>query len=162
MGHSTGIWPPRATQAPDHRVRGILDDYTSKLHYALEQRRWQSGIFWAKKPAASGSVRPKANKTAEPGGKMFERTHLAAMPSMTAGIDRTMWIQVQCYAGYRGEEIPRRIQIGERSLDVIAILDRWLAPDHRYFKCQTADGDQWIIRHDAASERWELTHFKRN
>lgn len=82
------------------------------------------------------------------------------MPSMTAGIDSAMWIQVQCYAGYRGEEIPRRIQIGGRSLEVIAILDRWLAPDHRYFKCQTADGDQWIIRHDPASERWELTHFK--
>ena len=71
-----------------------------------------------------------------------------------------MWIQVECYAGHRGEETPRRIQIGERWMEIARILDRWLAPDHRYFKCQTTDGAQWILRHDTVSKQWELTHFK--
>ena len=72
-----------------------------------------------------------------------------------------MRIQVECYAGYRGEETPRSIQIGERRVQVAEILDRWLAPDHRYFKFESTDGDQWIIRHDSFSAQWELTHFKR-
>lgn len=71
-----------------------------------------------------------------------------------------MEIEVECYAGYRGEETPRRIQIGENRLEVVEILDRWLAPQHRYFKFRTADGAQWIIRHDTRSEQWELTHYR--
>lgn len=71
-----------------------------------------------------------------------------------------MRIQVECYAGYRGEETPRRVRIGEGCLEVIEILDRWLAPQHRYFKFKTDDGCQWIIRHDTLTDQWELTHFK--
>jgi hypothetical protein len=71
-----------------------------------------------------------------------------------------MRIQVECYAGYRGEETPRQVRIGDGQWEVIEILDRWIAPQHRYFKCKTADGAQWIIRHDTLADRWELTHFK--
>lgn len=71
-----------------------------------------------------------------------------------------MRIQVECYAGYRGEETPRRVQIGDRRMDVIEINDRWFGPQHRYFKFQTADGAQWIIRHDTLAEQWELTAYK--
>ena len=71
-----------------------------------------------------------------------------------------MWIEVECYAGYRGEETPRSILIGQRRVPVAEILDRWLAPDHRYFKFASPDGDRWIIRHDIVSAQWELTHFK--
>ena len=71
-----------------------------------------------------------------------------------------MRIAVECYSGYRGEETPRWIVIGNRRLAVDTIIDRWLAPLHRYFKCQTVDGAVWIIRHDIESQQWELTHFK--
>jgi hypothetical protein len=70
-----------------------------------------------------------------------------------------MQIQVECYAGYRGEETPRRVQIGNRQMEIIEIIDRWLAPQHRYFKFKTADGSLWIIRHDTRTEQWELTFF---
>jgi hypothetical protein len=40
------------------------------------------------------------------------------------------------------------------------VLDRWLAPDHRYFKLRTEDGDLHILRHDVTSGRWELTVFQ--
>ena len=70
-----------------------------------------------------------------------------------------MQIQVECYAGYRGEETPRRVQIGNHQMEITEIVDRWLAPQHRYFKFKTADGSLWIIRHDTQTEQWELTFF---
>ena len=71
-----------------------------------------------------------------------------------------MQITVECYAGYRGEETPRRIQMGDQYLEVTEILDRWLAPDHRYFKLKMGDDSVWIIRHDTIHATWELTSFR--
>jgi hypothetical protein len=51
-----------------------------------------------------------------------------------------MRIRVECYAGYRGEETPRRFFLGERAVEVREVVDRWLAPDHRYFKVRGSDG----------------------
>jgi hypothetical protein len=67
-----------------------------------------------------------------------------------------MKIQVECYAGYRGEEEPRAFTMGERRSRVIEILDRWLSPDHRYFKVEADDGRTLVLRHDVASGEWEL------
>lgn len=71
-------------------------------------------------------------------------------------------LRVECYAGYRAEETPRRIGFGEREIGVEEVLDRWLSPDHRYFKILGDDGAVYIIRNDAASGKWELTFFKRS
>ena len=70
-------------------------------------------------------------------------------------------IAVECYAGYRGEQTPRRFTLGERTFEIDDVVDQWLAPDHRYFKVRTADGEVCILRHDVASARWELTLFQR-
>ena len=67
---------------------------------------------------------------------------------------------VECYAGYRGEQEPRRLWFGERSVNVNAVLDRWLAPEHRYFKLSADDGATYIVRQDNASRLWELTFFE--
>jgi hypothetical protein len=71
----------------------------------------------------------------------------------------SMYVQVDCYAGYRGEETPRRIYFGQRLVVVRDIIDRWLAPDHRYFKCLGNDNGIYIIRHDIETWTWELTFF---
>lgn len=68
-------------------------------------------------------------------------------------------VRVECYAGYRGEETPRRFALGERRVEVASILDSWLAPDHRYFKLSAKDGGLYILRHDIVHQRWELTLF---
>lgn len=68
-------------------------------------------------------------------------------------------ITVECYAGHRGEESPRRFFLGEKPVEVSEILDRWLAPDHRYFKIRGDDEAIYIIRHDTKSGQWELTMF---
>jgi hypothetical protein len=70
-------------------------------------------------------------------------------------------IQVECYAGYRDEESPCRFFLKSREIRVGEILDRWLAPDHRYFKVRGDDGAIYIIRHDVAAGHWELTMFDR-
>ena len=72
-----------------------------------------------------------------------------------------VFIQVECNAGHRGEESPRTLVIDERRIDVVEILDRWLAPNHRYFKLRGDDGDVYIVRNDSASHAWELTVFHR-
>ncbi len=72
-----------------------------------------------------------------------------------------MIIRVECYAGYRGEETPRRFFLGARPVEVVDVIDRWLAPDHRYFRVGGDDGAVYILRHDIGSERWELTMFDR-
>ena len=74
---------------------------------------------------------------------------------------RSTMLQVECYAGYRGEETPRVLTIGNRRVFVNEILDRWLAQDHRYFKVKGDDGDMYIVRQDTTSGAWEMTMFKR-
>jgi hypothetical protein len=73
-----------------------------------------------------------------------------------------MDIRVDCYAGYRDEETPRRLIMGNRHISVVAVLDRWLAPDHRYFKIIGDDEGLYIIRHDPFQNSWQLTCYKEN
>ena len=54
-----------------------------------------------------------------------------------------MKILVECYAGYRGEQEPRA-------------FDRWLSPEHRYFKVRVDDGRMLVLRHDSATSEWEV------
>jgi hypothetical protein len=68
-------------------------------------------------------------------------------------------LRVECYAGYRGEETPRRFYIGRRGIEILEVVDRWLAPEYRYFKVMGDDGGTYILRHDVGSNRWELTLF---
>ena len=74
-----------------------------------------------------------------------------------SSIERSL--DVQCYSGYRGEETPRRFQIGSREIEIVDVIDRWLGPDYRYFKVRGDDSGVYILRHDVASQRWEMTMF---
>jgi hypothetical protein len=73
--------------------------------------------------------------------------------------NQPLQLRVECYAGYRAEETPQRFFIGERAFEVTEVLDRWLAPEHRYFKLRADDGSVYILRYDALEDRWELTMY---
>ena len=73
--------------------------------------------------------------------------------------ETTATIRVECYAGHRGEEAPRRFFLGERAIEVAEIVDRWLAPEHRYFKVRGDDGGIYILRQDVARDIWEMILF---
>jgi len=68
-------------------------------------------------------------------------------------------LKVECHAGYRGEETPRRFYLHGRCFEVDELLDCWLGPGHRYFKVIANDGGVYILRHDAGHDLWELTMF---
>lgn len=70
-----------------------------------------------------------------------------------------MKIQVECYSGYRGEETPGRFHLGDRPVAIETVIDRWLAPDHRYFKVRGNDGCTYILRHDALTWQWTLMFY---
>ena len=65
-------------------------------------------------------------------------------------------LTVECYAGYRGEETPRRLRMGGRSVDVDRILERWQEPDQRWFKVQGNDGRIYVLAQDRATSAWQL------
>lgn len=71
----------------------------------------------------------------------------------------TSIIRVDCYAGHRGEETPRRFFLGEREIEVMDVVDRWLDPQYRYFKVRGSDGGVYILRHDVPKDHWEMTLF---
>ncbi len=68
-------------------------------------------------------------------------------------------IRVECYAGHPGEEVPRRFFLGKRRVEIVDVLDRWLDPEHRYFKVRGDDGGVYILRHDMPRAVWEMTLF---
>jgi len=70
-------------------------------------------------------------------------------------------VQVECYAGHKGEQTPRRFFIRGRKVEVSEVMDSWLAPDHRYFKLCGDDDAIYILRHDTAGGQWEITMFEK-
>lgn len=71
-----------------------------------------------------------------------------------------MNITVHCRSGHRVDETPQSIRFDSLVVKVKTIEDRWLAPDHRYFKIIGDDNATYIIRQDMASQAWELTYYK--
>jgi allophanate hydrolase subunit 1 len=69
-------------------------------------------------------------------------------------------IEVECYAGHRGEQTPRALIVKGTRIAVTEVLDAWLAPDYRYFKLKGADGHTYLVRHDERAATWELTMFR--
>ena len=74
---------------------------------------------------------------------------------------RALEVRVDCYAGHRGEQTPRRFSFNGRIVEVVEVLDSWLAPDHRYFKVRGDDSATYILRNDVITVRWELTMYDR-
>ncbi|MGR8978767.1 MAG: hypothetical protein ACU84H_01570 [Gammaproteobacteria bacterium] len=75
-------------------------------------------------------------------------------------ISKPLTLRVECYAGYRGEETPRRFFMDDKAIEIEEVIDRWLAPEHRYFKVRAGENDIYILRHDELTDRWELTLFQ--
>jgi hypothetical protein len=79
-----------------------------------------------------------------------QRSHEAGKPAA---------LRVECYAGHRADVAPVRFFIGRRAIEVSEIIDRWLDPVHSYYKLRGNDGGIYILRHDQATDAWEMTLF---
>ena len=71
-------------------------------------------------------------------------------------------IKVSSYAGHQAEVLPRSFCFGKREIIVEDIIDRWLAPEYRYFKIRGDDNAIYILRYDVVNDFWELTMFNRD
>jgi len=72
-------------------------------------------------------------------------------------------IQVECYAGAKADETPRRFGWGGRLVEVDAVLDRWHQVERQpewpradYFKVRGADESEYLLEHDLESDVWFL------
>jgi hypothetical protein len=72
-------------------------------------------------------------------------------------------IQVECYAGTKADETPRRFKWEERFIEVAEVIDRWYQvqsqpewPRADYFKVRDADRREYLLKHDLESDEWHL------
>jgi hypothetical protein len=72
-------------------------------------------------------------------------------------------IQVECYAGCKADETPRRFFLDNQWLEVEEVLDRWYQveslpewPRADYFKVRSADQRAYLLKHDLESDEWHL------
>jgi hypothetical protein len=69
-------------------------------------------------------------------------------------------VRVESYSGFKAEERPLRLHLGERTLEIVSIEDRWYSPGETYFRVLTSDGDRYVLRHTEAQDVWSLTAFR--
>ena len=83
----------------------------------------------------------------------------ATASTYTGTVNDTLAVAVECYAGSRGEETPRRFRFGDRLVEIDTVVERWKTPDHRYFKVSTAAGEICTLRQEVKSAVWALTEL---
>jgi hypothetical protein len=72
-------------------------------------------------------------------------------------------IQVECYAGHKADETPRRFLWESEWIEVEEVLDRWHQiesqpewPRADYFKVLGSDQGEYLLKHDLESDAWYL------
>jgi len=71
-----------------------------------------------------------------------------------------MILQVESRQGLHGDREPAAFMLGERRIEVMQIIDRWLAVDQCYFKLLGSDDATYILRFLPASHEWDMTLFQ--
>jgi len=71
-----------------------------------------------------------------------------------------MKVDVACYAGYRGDERPTQVRLGERVLAVTDVEDRWYSPGETYFRVKVEGGDRYLLKHVEAQDVWSLEGYR--
>jgi hypothetical protein len=69
-------------------------------------------------------------------------------------------IQVESYAGYKGEQEPRVIWLDDGPHAVAGIGDRWYDPRYDAFRVRTADGLSLLVQRDRADDQWYLVKLE--
>jgi hypothetical protein len=71
-------------------------------------------------------------------------------------------IQVEAHVGTRGDVSPSRFRLGDRTIEVTEVLDRWHGEDADHFRVRGNDGHTYILKcrrtHDAG-DAWEIVSF---
>ena len=72
-------------------------------------------------------------------------------------------IEVECYAGMKADEAPRRFSWEGQAVEVAEIRDRWYQieskpewPRADYFKVRGVDEREYLLKHDLEADDWFL------
>ena len=68
-------------------------------------------------------------------------------------------VEVECYAGYRANERPVRLTLGEQTLTIVEVEDRWYSPGETYFRVRVEGGDRYVLRYVEAQDDWSLEDY---
>ena len=71
------------------------------------------------------------------------------------------FLRVECYAGYKGDERPLKLQIDEHMVEITEIEDRWYSPGATFFRVLLANGERYVLRREDAQDAWTLEAFAR-
>jgi hypothetical protein len=69
-------------------------------------------------------------------------------------------VGVECYAGYRANERPMRLTLGEQTLDIVEVEDRWYSPGETFFRVRVEGGDRYVLRYVEAQDVWSLEGYR--
>jgi hypothetical protein len=69
-------------------------------------------------------------------------------------------VHVECYAGYKGDERPVKLQIGNNMVEVTDVEDRWYSPGATYFRVLLANGERYVLRREDMQDVWTLEAFR--
>lgn len=69
-------------------------------------------------------------------------------------------LRVETYSGFKADERPLRLHLGDRTLEVTGVEDRWYSPGETYFRVLTEDGDRYVLRHTEAQDVWTLSAYR--
>jgi len=69
-------------------------------------------------------------------------------------------VEVISHSGYKADESPRLLKIGDTLLPIAQIEDRWYSPGETFLRVLTETGDRYLIRHVEAQDTWTLEGFR--
>jgi hypothetical protein len=69
-------------------------------------------------------------------------------------------VHVEGYSGYRADERPVRFTLGETTLEITSVEDRWYSPGAEFFRLLASDGNRYILRHDIGQDSWVLEGYR--
>jgi hypothetical protein len=72
-------------------------------------------------------------------------------------------IEVECYAGAKADETPRRFHLEGQTRVVDEVIDRWYQleskpewPRADYFKVRAVNEREYLLKHDLECDEWFL------
>ena len=70
------------------------------------------------------------------------------------------YVEVISYAGYKADESPRFLKLGETTLPIVEVEDRWYSPGETFFRVRTENGDRYLLRHGESQDIWTLEGYR--
>ena len=76
---------------------------------------------------------------------------------------RLRQIEVECYAGAKADDTPRRFNLEGHTMEVGEVLDPWYQIESKpewaradYFKVRAVNEREYLLKHDLEADEWFL------